>query len=530
MDDIATPEDVTAAIDAIVGSSLTGAGVAERLLDRLSPNAAYKALEWSHGHRDGLDVGPAPAILNAIPTILKATVPFAGFKSQADFKQALEAKQRPTPEKLADAITTLADDFYGIPARDEVVAYCRRVALNEPAPRLGRALEIANAAAAADEDTNRINLRAYRENLDGFASWADDGDADSVGVTTDSFRSGVPMGQLAVHVCQTEYLIRGVLPVGQPTIAIGGPKDGKTLLTGVELGTSLTTGTKYLGSFEVPNVTNVLFLSGESGDAAIVDAYKRCCRAKGVDPEANDRFVLSTWLPQFGNAASMAELESRIRDAGAKVVIVDPAGLCMSAAAASMLSVAYAELRSLADVCRSCGATPVVIHHAVKNARRLSLRSAAGAGFAEWARSWLILDRIGSFKPANREHSLRLTAGGSAGHAGEWLVDFREGATTAVDAAWRIAVRPVGEPSQSRKAAKIEADAATIVEAMRQIGKPATGRELRAGGLKMNGTKFAGAMAHLVDSGTVSETVIVKGGQECMAYALAEASVLTAAA
>jgi hypothetical protein len=97
---------------------------------------------------------------------------------------------------------------------------------------------------------------------------------------------------------------------------------------------------------------------------------------------------------------------------------------------------------------------------------RLGLRSAAGAGFAEWARQWLVLERIGSFKPATGEHRLRLTAAGSAGHAGSWVVDWREGNLTDVGGrCWHVGVKPVERAPAGKADETIAATCAAVVAA-----------------------------------------------------------------
>ena len=321
----------------------------------------------------------------------------------------------------------------------------------------------------------------------------------------------------------SEYLIDGIFAKGQAGCGFGGTKIGKTSLLGVDLAYSLANCVKFLGHFNVPAKRRVLFLSGESGIATLTDAFIRCCKARDGKPETDfEGITLSTWLPRFGDAGDLAELEHRAIAAEADVVIVDPAGPCMSAGAASTLAIAYAELRGFSDACLNAGATPLLLHHSTKgaNTSAMGLRAAAGAGFGEWARQWMTLDRIGRFDPATGLHKLRFTAAGSAGHSGEWIVNWREGnLADAEGRCWDISVKPVVETKTGDGNAKVIADAAAIVEAMKAIGTIETARAIRTVA-KINGVRADAAFAHLLEVGTIATREFVKAHQNCKGYEL----------
>src|SRR5580693_3179040 len=106
---------------------------------------------------------------------------------------------------------------------------------------------------------------------------------------------------------ETRYLIRGLLAAGQPGGIFGAFKTLKTSVT-ADLLISLASGTPFLGQFPVAQPGRTLFLSGESGLAALQSIVRRICRARGLSLEAVDNFELSPKLPQFDRAADLRAL------------------------------------------------------------------------------------------------------------------------------------------------------------------------------------------------------------------------------
>ena len=342
-------------------------------------------------------------------------------------------------------------------------------------------------------------------------------------IATLDVAENVPLSLLSKKRLSNDFYIEGIFAKGQPGCGFGPPKAGKTSLLGVETAYCLANGVKFLGRFDVPFCRQVLFLSGESSIATLTDSFRRCCKSRGGNPDTDfEGITLSTWLPRFGDARDLKDLSKRISDAEADVVIVDPAGPCMSAGAASTLAIAYAELRAFTDACLNAGATPLLLHHSVKggNVSALGLKAAAGAGFGEWARQWITLDRIGRFDPVTGQHKLRMSAGGSAGHAGEWIVNWREGNITDADGrCWDVNVKPVTAAKPASADAQVVADAKAVVAAMKEIGKVETARTIR-GRAKINGVRADAAFAYLCEAETIAPRELVKARQNCKGYEL----------
>ena len=81
----------------------------------------------------------------------------------------------------------------------------------------------------------------------------------------------------------TRYLIPGILAAGQPGGIFGAFKTLKTSIT-ADLLISLASGTPFLGQFDVAEPGRALFLSGESGLAALQSIAGRICSTSLSEP------------------------------------------------------------------------------------------------------------------------------------------------------------------------------------------------------------------------------------------------------
>jgi hypothetical protein len=127
---------------------------------------------------------------------------------------------------------------------------------------------------------------------------------------------------------ETRYLIRGVLAAAQPGGVFGAFKTLKTSLT-ADLLISLASGTAFLGHFAVPEPGRALFLSGESGLAALQSIARRICAARGLDLETLDNFELSPKLPNLDSPDDVKALGRIIRKKRPTCVAIDPAYLAI---------------------------------------------------------------------------------------------------------------------------------------------------------------------------------------------------------
>jgi DNA-binding MarR family transcriptional regulator len=285
---------------------------------------------------------------------------------------------------------------------------------------------------------------------------------------------------------QHEELIRDVLVARQPCVIGGPPKCCKTLLT-IDLALSLGSGASFLGHFRTMRPTRVAVFSGESGGATIQESARRIARAKPWFNLADYTNVMWSFdLPTLDRPNAMAELRRYIQRNAVEVLIVDPLYLAMPIGDDNKNVFAMgAHLRPLSDMAAELGVTLVLAHHFTKaksvTESPATLADLSGAGFAEWARQWILvsrrtpydLDRIG-------HHELWLGTGGSAGHGAGVAVDIDEGSLRDPGGRrWQVAVETIGqavasaidEQQAERDRRKQERDEADISRAVEDITK-----------------------------------------------------------
>lgn len=326
-----------------------------------------------------------------------------------------------------------------------------------------------------------------------------------------------------------DYLVSGVLVRGQPCILGGGKKTLKTNIA-IDLTLSLASGAKFLGEFYVPRAVRTALISGESGAATIQETARRIAKSKpwihlGDYENALFRFD----LPTFGRPDSMIELRRFIIKNRIEVLIIDPAYLCLPLddKAGNVFSVGGV-LNPIGKLMHDLGVTPIICHHTTKAAtysRELpELGDLAWAGFAEWARQWLLLARREAYDPdAPGDHRLWLVAGGSAGHSAARAVDISEGSRDDVGGrCWEVSVCAVGEAKadavDAAEAAKLErqrasserqvtADMAAVVETLERHPDGLTLSKLRdLSGVR--GPRLAPVLRRLQDDQTVEACTI----------------------
>ena len=337
---------------------------------------------------------------------------------------------------------------------------------------------------------------------------------------------------------ETRYLIPGILAAGQLGGIFGAFKTLKTSLT-ADLLISLASGTPFLGQFAVAQPGKVLFLSGESGLAALQSLARRICAARLLALDELKNFELCPRLPRLDNGADMRSLRRIITNKKPVCVAIDPAYLSIRGYDARNLFAMGALLRPLAEIGDSTGCTILVVHHCKRSKYSsgdpATLDDVAWSGFAEFAAQWLLLSRRRRFDPEAGRHELWFGAGGRAGHHGLWSLDASEGVPgRPARRGWRTTIRSVsmaeaqsderrfeaGEDRRARHTAVTnERHRKRVLDFLAKKPEGETLRYLRHA-LSLSAERANLVLASLVESGLVVATEIVKRERRECGYRL----------
>ncbi|WP_417851695.1 AAA family ATPase [Thalassoglobus sp.] len=257
---------------------------------------------------------------------------------------------------------------------------------------------------------------------------------------------------------ETEYLCEEIIAKGQSCVIAGPQKSLKTGIGGLDLGYALATGGYFLDVFPCPRPVRVGIMTGESNRPKIQRVMRTKSQSPLTSPRCEPMLHITRKLPDFSQEQQLRHLENSISLHGLEVVIVDPVYLCLGSYADSTSNVSAMGnlLRSIDEITQPVGCTPIILHHTNRKHephKPLTLRDISGAGFAEWARQWILLSPRSDFDPATYQHSLWMVAGGSAGHAGKYAVDVFEKGEDG-EWAWITEVRSEGEEKAAYKERK----------------------------------------------------------------------------
>ncbi len=293
---------------------------------------------------------------------------------------------------------------------------------------------------------------------------------------------------------KVEYLISSMLVAGQPGIMAGPKKCLKTSIL-VDIAVSLATNTPVLGFFETARPTKVALMSAESGLSTIRSTARTIAANRGLRLRDVTGLFFMNVVPKFGNALHLSALSQMLEETGAEVLAIDPAYLAMPAADAGNLMAQGELLSGVNEVCQKFGTTLLLAHH-TKQTRpggnpyaEPELDDIAWAGFAEWARQWILLNRQERYSEGSGLHRVWLSTGGSMGHSGLWSVTVDEGQfVEGQPRRWDVTIESGKEASEHRAARK---------EAAAEERKNAT--------LEANKRKILDALIHYPDGETFSE-------------------------
>ena len=332
-----------------------------------------------------------------------------------------------------------------------------------------------------------------------------------------------------------DYYIDGIMAVGQPMLVGATQKSLKTLIAGIDLSLSLASGFPFLGKFKVNKPAKVCFLSGESGLPALQAAANSVCHSRGWTLQSIPNWFISTSLPTLKDKSDILALEKLVVEKGIEVLIIDPIYLAMgvnSSESANIFEMGSL-LLPLAKLCTKTGCTPILIHHLRAGTAKLSekpdLSDLSHAGFAAFARQWLLISRRSAYQDDGR-HELWLRAGGSAGHSSIWAVNVEEGSYDDADGRrWDVEVLSASQATaqaiEGREAEKEQKadlkyerlqqkDRAKILESLEEIYPVRETKNWVRTETNLNNDKATLALESLVSDGLIDMEYITKNGHE----------------
>lgn len=335
-----------------------------------------------------------------------------------------------------------------------------------------------------------------------------------------------------------EYLVPGILVKGQPCILAGPKKCLKTNIL-IDLGVSLASGSPFLGKFHIPSSIKTGIMSGESGQETISETLQRIVQSKKLAPDQLKDLSLCFQLPQLDNNSDLLELRRIIKSKELEVLILDPAYLALNLAeSASNLFIVGDKLKQLSSLGQDTGCTILLVHHTRKGNgynefSEPQLQDISYAGFQEWTRQWLLLNRREAYQPERAGvHKLHFVAGGSAGHSQSWAIDIHEGSREdKTGRIWDVRIKSYSDlRSENRTSREKEkerkeqiqskSDIHKVITALKKHKEKATKSTIKNLAALSN-HRTERALSHLLENGRLKETQVTKSnGQTYPGYEL----------
>lgn len=348
----------------------------------------------------------------------------------------------------------------------------------------------------------------------------------------------IPSSEFAMADYYQRYLVNKILVADQPAIVGGRSKTMKTSIM-IDLAIALGTGTQFLGSFDAMKC-KVAVLSGESGHFTIQETAKRVADSKGINL-ADASVDWGFDLPQLACDADLRYLGDLLLAHSIEVLMIDPAYLCLLGGdvkgirPGDVFSMGPLLLK-LSELGNRTNTTVILCHHCRKNSHRElwtppDLEELSMAGFAEWARQWLLLGRRRAYEQGSGMHQLWLNVGGSAGHSGCYGIDIEEGVlgddfrgrhwnvTVADGNTAKEEAREERDRQKSRQQEEREADhKRRLLEALRSHQGTGETKSVLRDESGLNAGNFGTAIRALIGEGRADNCRVTKNGKEHDAY------------
>ena len=234
-------------------------------------------------------------------------------------------------------------------------------------------------------------------------------------------------------IFHTDWLVEGLLVQNLPCVVAGPSKSLKTNVS-VALAVALVSGVDFLDEFSVKKKVRVLFMSAESGEAAIQSSLRRIMKSTRTSrQDVEDNFLMAPWVPHAKEDERLFMFQEALAKYKPEVVFIDPVYLATDGEDSANLQKMAQQFATLTEAATKAGATPIFVHHTKKNAMNVQARQPLemsdmqGAGVTEFFRQWLLLTRREKYDPAiPGDHKMWISGGGSNGHCYEHALDINE--------------------------------------------------------------------------------------------------------
>ncbi len=200
----------------------------------------------------------------------------------------------------------------------------------------------------------------------------------------------------ALESAGLNWLVPGLIPVGETVILAGPPKAGKTLMA-IDIAFGVATGEDYVLGQALPGGKKVLIVEcDESAQSTKVKLLRRGFR------ERDNQLVkvLPSW-----NISQLPQLEAQLEDFRPDLVIIDSLRRINHGTEVSENSVEFADnIYTLKETLQRYGASGLLIHHSNKDSDAMGvnkLRGSSAIAGAVWGT--ITLDHIPKPDPNNKK-------------------------------------------------------------------------------------------------------------------------------
>lgn len=285
------------------------------------------------------------------------------------------------------------------------------------------------------------------------------------------------------NAADVRWLLRDLWPSGDYGVMSAEPKAQKTW-NAVDLAVAVAGGVPWLGGIPLDDPGPVLLFSGEGGRADLARRLRAVCAARGLVLE-DLPISICTRAPHLARGPHLDQLAAAVDGLGPKLVVLDPLYLSMGGANTASLSEVGAILEGPQRVCQRAGAGLLVVHHHNKQTDKSGAARMTGAGPAEWGRVLITVKVISRHTDHDGKRTTVVTdlevVGGAV--AGRTLRLMRRiEATDPEDMRslliYSTTVDEAPEPVDGDEVAGMGPARVKLLEAVRALNRPASGREL----------------------------------------------------